>query len=291
MNSWGKPDAGRRRKERCLFAILHLAAGIDLLALLGIGVFLAWRGLPVLSWAFLTTAPRAMMTEGGIFPCIAGTCLLAAGALSVAFPLGVAAAIFLHEYAENARLASVIRLGVTTLAGVPSVVFGLFGMAFFVTWCGLGISLLSGMLTLGLLTLPIIMSTTEEALRTVPRSLREASLALGASTVQTLVRVVIPAALPGMLTGGILGVARAAGETSVIMFTAAVFVTPHLPHSLLSPVMALPYHIYVLATSGLDIEKTRPLQYGASIMLVVVVLGVNLLAVLLRDRLQQRHGR
>ena len=209
--------------------------------------------------------------------------------LLLAFPLGVFSAVYLHEYAGKSRLAAAVRLGVNNLAGVPSVVFGLFGLSFFVTFCGFGVSILSGVLTLAVLTLPVIINTAEEALRAVPATYREASLALGAARYQTILRVVLPCALPGMLTGAILGVARAAGETAAIMFTAAVFSTPKAPDSLFSAVMALPYHMYVLATAGTDIEKTRPLQYGTGLVLILLVLGMNLAAIILRDRLQQKR--
>jgi phosphate transport system permease protein len=181
-----------------------------------------------------------------------------------------------------------IRLGINNLAGVPSVVFGLFGLAFFVIWCKFGVSVLSGALTLAALILPVIIGTAEEALRSVPATYREASLALGATKWQTIYRVVLPAALPGMLTGAILGISRAAGETAAIMFTAAVFFSPHLPSSVFDQVMALPYHIYVLATAGTQIELTRPLQYGSALVLIALVLGMNVLAIVYRARLQRR---
>lgn len=283
--------ATRRRllREFLMFGVLRGAAAANILALLGVCLFLAWNGLAALSWEFLTEPPRAMMTEGGIWPCILGTVILSLGALLLSFPLGVASAVYLHEYAGRTAYARYIRLGVNNLAGVPSVVFGLFGLAFFVTFCGMGVSIASGVLTLAVLTLPVIIGTAEEALRAVPDTYREASLALGATRWQTIARVVLPAALPGMLTGAILGLARAAGETAAIMFTAAVFYTPKTPDSVFSAVMTLPYHIYVLATAGTDIEKTRPLQYGTAVVLVVLVLGMNLGAILLRDRLQRRR--
>ena len=207
----------------------------------------------------------------------------------VAFPLGVGAALWLHEYGSRSPMSRYIRLGVNNLAGVPSVVFGLFGLSFFVTFLGMGVSLLAGVLTLAVLTLPVIISTAEEALRQVPDAWREASYALGGTKSQTIVRVVLPSALPGMLTGAILGLSRAAGETAAIMFTAAVFYTPKMPDSVFSAVMALPYHMYVLATAGTEIEKTRPLQYGTALVLLVLVLGMNLAAVALRDRMQRRR--
>lgn len=272
-----------------MFTLLRLAACINIAALLTVCIFLFWNGLPALSWEFFTEPPRRAMTEGGIWPCIVGTALLAVGALAVSFPLGVASAVYLHEYAGASRFSGYIRLGVNNLAGVPSIVFGLFGMSFFVITCGFGISLLSGILTLAVLTLPVIIGTAEEALRQIPTTYREASLALGATQSQTIARVVLPAALPGMLTGAILGLARASGETAVIMFTAAVFFTQKEVDSLFSPIMALPNHIYVLATSGTEIEKTLPLQYGTALVLLALVVGMNLAAVILRDRLQRRH--
>lgn len=284
------PTAGSRRlTEAAMFGLLRLVAAANVLILLGICVFLLVQGLPALSWEFLSEPPRKMMTEGGILPCIIGTAILSLGALLLAFPLGVLSAVYLHEYAAKSRTAAYVRLGVNNLAGVPSVVFGLFGLSFFVTFCGLGVSIISGVLTLAVLTLPVIINTAEEALRAVPATYREASLALGAARFQTILRVVLPCALPGMLTGAILGVARAAGETAAIMFTAAVFSTPRAPDSLFSAVMALPYHMYVLATAGTDIEKTRPLQYGTGLVLILLVLGMNLAAIILRDRLQQKR--
>jgi len=266
-----------------------MAAVINGAALLVVVGFLLYNGVGAITWTFLSQAPMDSMTRGGIFPCIIGTFLLSFGAMLIAFPWGVASAIYLHEYAGPGRTVRIIRLGINNLAGVPSVVFGLFGLAFFVTWMGMGVSVLAGALTLGALILPVIIGTSEEALRSVPSTYREASLALGATKWQTISRVVLPAAFPGMLTGSILGISRAAGETAAIMFTAAVFFTPHMPSSILDPVMALPYHIYVLATAGTDIEKTRPLQYGTALVLIALVLGMNLIAILYRARLQKKH--
>jgi phosphate transport system permease protein len=228
------------------------------------------------------------MTRGGILPCIVGTLLLSLGAILAAFPIGVASAIYLNEYARPGLLLRLIRLGINNLAGVPSVIFGLFGLAFFVIYLKLGVSLLAGVLTLGAMSLPVIIGSSEEALKAVPDSYREASLGLGATKLQTIIRVVLPAALPGILTGGILGISRAAGETAPIMFTAAVFFTPRLPTSIFDEIMALPYHIYVLATAGTEIEKTRPLQYGTALVLIALVLGLNLLAIIIRSRLRRR---
>jgi len=283
-----KTVQNRLARQSAMFSLLRLAAFVNLFALFSVCTFLILNGLPAISWEFLTQPPAKAMTAGGIWPCIVGTALLALGALTVSFPLGIASAIYLHEYAGRSQFAQYVRLGVNNLAGVPSIVFGLFGMSFFVIYCGLGISLLSGILTLAVLTLPVIIGTAEEALRQVPMTLREASLALGATQSQTIARVVMPAAFPGMLTGAILGLARAAGETAAIMFTAVVFFTKKDVDSLFSPVMTLSNHMYVLATSGTDIEKTMPLQYGTALVLIFLVLGMNLMAIMLRDRLQNR---
>ena len=281
--------ARRHRTQKFMWGIFGLSSLINLAALAIICAFLLIKGLPAISWSFLTEMPRDSMTAGGILPCIIGTIALSLGTMLLAFPLGVASAVYLNEYAKPGRTLRLIRLGINNLAGVPSVVFGLFGLAFFVTFFGLGVSLLSGILTLSILVLPVIIGTAEEALRSVPQTYREASLGLGATKWQTIRLVVLPAAMPGMLTGAILGLSRVAGETAAIMFTAAVFYTPSLPTSLGDSVMALPYHIYVLATAGTEIDKTRPLQYGTALVLIVLVLGMNLTAILYRAHLQKRR--
>jgi phosphate transport system permease protein len=228
------------------------------------------------------------MTRGGIMPAIVGTLYLTLGAISVALPLGVISAIYLSEYAKQGTFIRVIRVGVNCLAGVPSVVFGLFGLGFFVVFLKFGSSILAGSLTLGILILPTIIGASEEALKAVPQTFREASLALGVSKWQTIYRIVLPAAMPGVLTGAILGVGRAAGETAPIMFTAAAFFTAILPKSIFDEVMALPYHIYVLATAGTHIEQTRPLQYGTVLVLVALVLGIDLIAIIIRSAMRRK---
>jgi len=278
----------RRGVQSLMWGVFKGAALVNATALGIICVFLLYNGLPAISWEFLTQPPRDSMTAGGILPCIIGTIILSVGSMVVAFPLGVCAAIYLNEYAKPGKLLRMIRLGIANLAGVPSVVFGLFGLAFFVTFFGLGVSIISGVLTLTILVLPVIIGTSEEALKSVPNTYREASLGLGATKWQTIRLVVLPAAIPGMLTGAILGLSRAAGETAAIMFTAAVFFAPKLPTSMFSDVMALPYHIYVLATAGTDIDKTRPLQYGTALVLIALVLGMNLAAIVLRAKLQKK---
>jgi phosphate transport system permease protein len=280
----------RRRNalQVLIFNLLRFAAIINTLFLFIIVYFMVARGWRAISWTFLTQPPFDSMTKGGIFPCIMGTLYLSLFSLLFSLPIGVASAIYLNEYAKPGRLVRIIRLGINNLAGVPSVVFGLFGLAFFVTYLHFGVSLLAGSLTLAAFILPLVIGSAEESLRAVPDTYREASLGLGASKWQTTYRVVLPAAMPGILTGGILGLSRAAGETAPIMFTAAVFYTPGLPKSIFDEIMVLPYHIYVLATAGTEIEKTRHLQYGTALVLIALVLGLNLVAILYRARLRRR---
>ncbi len=288
-----KQDSKRLKKrrffERLALMTFRIATILNGMGLLIILYFLISRGWQAITWSFLTQPPMESMTKGGILPCIIGTALLGLGSMAIALPLGVGTAIYLNEYARAGWAVNIIRLGINNLAGVPSVVFGLFGLTFFVVMLRMGISLLSGCFTLAAMSLPLIIASTEEALRAVPDTYREASMALGATKWQTIYRVVIPTALPSILTGFILSLSRVAGETAPIMFTAAVFFTPSLPKSLFDEIMALPYHIYVLATAGTEIEKTRPLQYGTALVLIGLVLGLNLIAIVLRARIQKRR--
>ena len=286
---WAGLHGRRKLIQSAMFVFFRAAAVINGIALMIIVSFLVVKGYRAINWTFLSQPPMDSMTRGGILPCIVGTLCLSLGAIVVALPIGVASAIYLHEYARPGKVLRLIRLGISNLAGVPSVVFGLFGLAFFVVYLDMGVSILAGSLTLGALTLPVIIGSAEEALRAVPDTYREASLGLGATKWQTIYRVVLPAALPGVLTGAILGISRAAGETAPIMFTAAVFFTPSLPSSIFDEIMALPYHIYVLATAGTEIEKTRHLQYGTALVLIVLVLGLNLVAIIYRARLQRKR--
>ena len=281
--------AGRRILQGMMFNIFRLSAVINGAALAVVIGFLVINGWRAINWTFLTQMPMDSMTKGGILPCIIGTLIISLGSILIALPIGVASAIYLNEYTRPGRLVRFLRLGINNLAGVPSVVFGLFGLSLFVVWLGFGVSIISGCLTLAAMTLPVIIGTAEEALRAVPNTYREASLGLGATKWQTIYRVVLPAALPGILTGAILGISRAAGETAPIMFTAAVFYTPSLPASLTDKIMALPYHIYVLATAGTDIQATRHLQYGTALVLIALVLGLNLIAMIYRTRLRRRR--
>lgn len=270
------------------FSIFKIAVLINGAALAVIVFFILSHGWRAISWGFLTQAPRDSMTAGGILPCIVGTVYLCLVTILVALPIGVASAIYLNEYATQGKLVRVIRLGINNLAGVPSIVFGLFGLAFFCIVLKMGVSVAAGGLTLGIITLPVIIGASEEALNSVPNTYREASLAMGATKWQTIRKVVLPVAFPGVITGSILGISRAAGETAPIMYTGAVFFTPDLPTSIMDEVMALPYHIYVLATAGTNIEATRHLQYGTALVLIVLVLGMNLAAIILRSKMRKK---
>lgn len=279
----------RKLNQSVAFIILRTAIYINVLALAIFVGFIAVNGISAISWEFLTEAPRDSMTKGGIWPCIVGTVYISLGAILVAFPIGVGTAVYLNEFAGKGRWTRIVRMGIINLAGVPSVVYGLFGLAFFVIMLNMGVSLLAGSLTLGAFILPLIIGSAEEALRNIPQSYREASLALGATKWQTIYKIVLPAALPSMLTGLILGMSRAAGETAPIMFTAAVFSTGKIPTSIFDEIMVMPYHIYVLATAGTNIDATRPLQYGTALVLICLVLGLNLGAIILRNKFQRKY--
>nr|WP_041916074.1 phosphate ABC transporter permease PstA [Pseudodesulfovibrio mercurii] len=298
MNDSNIPDTPglrfrRKATQEVWFSLFRIAVAINALALFIIVGYMIYYGFPAISWDFLTTQPTEGGLAGGIFPCIVGTFYLSLGSMALALPLGVAAAIYLHEYAAPGPFMRVVRLCINNLAGVPSVVFGLFGMAFFVAGrdlggLGMGVSIASGCMTLAVLILPVIIGTSEEALRSVPNTYREASLGLGATKWQTIFKVVLPSAMPGVLTGSILSISRAAGETAAIMFTAAASYNPTLPGSIFDEVMALPYQIYSLSVSSTDPEATLPLQYGTSLVLVALVLGMNLVAIMLRSHLRKK---
>jgi phosphate transport system permease protein len=270
-----------------LVRIFGFAGAVTLFVIL---FFVAYNGIHVLSWDFITEPPMDAMTKGGIFPVIVGTVLLTVFCMIAVIPIGVTTAIFLSEYAKPGFILNMVMMSIYTLAGVPSVVFGLFGLAVFVVAFNFGMSLLAGSLTLAVMVLPYIISTSEEAIKAVPYSFREASLACGATKWQTIKKVVLPTAMPGILTGAILGTAKVSGETAPIMFTAAAFFTPGVPRSLFEPVMALPYHIYVLATAGTHIEETRGIQYGTALTLIALVLGMNLLGIILRSRQRKKRA-
>ncbi|MDD5197227.1 MAG: phosphate ABC transporter permease PstA [Candidatus Omnitrophica bacterium] len=252
--------------------------------------FITVRGAGVISWDFLTQAPRSGMTQGGVAPAIIGTLYITLGAILFSLPLGLACAIYLCEYSPKGFIVNIIRMSINNLAGVPSVVFGLFGLAVFVKLFGFGISILSGSLTLGILALPLIISSAQEALLAVPQSIREASLSLGATKWETIKRIVLPAALPGILTGVILSIGRVAGETAPILFTAAAFYMRGYPKSIFSEVMALPYHIYALMTEGIHPEQQRAIAYGCSLILLFIVLFISGIAIFIRQRQRAEYG-
>ena len=247
------------------------------------------HGAGTLSWEFLTAMPRKSGAEGGILPVIMGTLFLVLGTILIALPLGMAGAVYLSEYAKQGQLTRYIRLAIVTLAGIPSIVFGLFGLGLFVIFLRFGASILSGCLTLACMVLPIIIVASEEALRAVPQSFREASLALGATQWQTIRKNVLPYAIPGMMTGSILAIGRAAGETAPILLTVAAFYLPKLPKSIFDQVMALPYHLYILATQLPDVTKVRPMQYGTALVLIILVLGINLAAIIMRSHYRKKY--
>lgn len=272
------------------FGLITLSVLLTLFFLGAIIYFIAARGSGIISWQFLTDVPRKAMTEGGVAPAILGTFYLTMGAILFALPLGLACAIYLNEYSPKGFVVNIIRMSINNLAGVPSVVFGLFGLALFVKFFKFGVSILSGSLTLGILALPIIISAAQEALMAVPQSLREASLALGATHWQTIKKIVLPHALPGILTGVILSVGRVAGETAPILFTAASFYSRGLPDSVFSEVMALPYHIYALMTEGTHPDKQVTIAYGCSLILLVLVLMISTVAIIIRQKQRSENG-
>ncbi len=275
------PRLSRRRSQQLAFLLLYAAVGVVLLILAIILFDIVSKGLPALSWEFLTGSPRDLGRAGGIFPAIVGTLYLVAGSIAFALPLGIGAAIYLVEYRREGRLTRLIRVGVDLLNGTPSIVFGLFGLTFLVLFLGFGVSMLAGQLTLGLMVLPTIIRTTEEALRQVPQGLREGSLALGATRWQTISRVVLGPAAPGIITGTILSIGRAAGETAPILFTAVVFSQRYLPASVFDPVMALPYHLFILATNVPGAETN---QYGTALVLILLVSAIYAVAIAVRTR-------
>jgi phosphate transport system permease protein len=283
----GVSASRRKRVERLGFAGMSLAALLTVAPIVLIVVHIYSNGLPAISWEFLTAIPRDGMRAGGILPAIVGTFWLTLGTAVIAVPLGVGAAIYLAEYAADNRWTRTIRIAIINLAGIPSVVYGLFGLGLFVLFLQFGTSLLAGSLTLAIMTIPVIISTAEEALRAVPNSFRVVSVSLGGTQWQTIRKVVLPQALPGILTGVILGLERAAGETAPILFTVAAFFLPRLPHSIFDASMALPYHLFVISTQvpGMPIR----IQYGTAVVLLTFVLGMNAIATIIRSRARARR--
>jgi phosphate transport system permease protein len=277
-----------KNSEKIAFALLSLAALTVAGFVLIILGYIIYNGYGAISIGFLTEMPRNMMTQGGIYPAIVGTVILIIGSMAVALPMGIMVAIYLNEYAVENRTTWLIEMAINNLAGTPSVVFGLFGVALFVNYFGFGPSILSACLTLSLLIVPVIIRSSEEALLAVPNEYRESSLALGISKWQTIRHVVLPTAIPGIVTGSILSIGRVAGETAPILLTGAAYYLSRLPDSIYSQFMALPYHLFVLATSGTNIAETRSIQYGTALVLLMIVLGLNFVAVLIRRHYRQK---
>jgi phosphate transport system permease protein len=273
----------RKNNIQNFFYILLFLTTLAVVAfVLGIIIYLIIKGAPSINWEFLSQKPRNGMREGGIFPAILGTFYLILGTVVISLPVGIFAALYLNEYAGKNRLTRIIRLSIVNMAGVPSVVFGLFGMAFFVILLRFGKSILAGSLTLAFLILPVIITATEEALKAVPQNYRNASYALGATKWQTILKIVLPRALPGIITGSVIGIGRAAGETAPIMFTVAAFSQPNLPTSILSQVMALPFHLYALATQVTNPPEDK--QWGTALVLLMIVLFFAILGTAMRTR-------
>ena len=279
----GNIDLKKRTSQKFAFGFFTLLSYLVVAILFVILGFIIIKGGSVISWDFLTKAPEEGMTKGGIFPAIVGTFYLIVGSSIISFPIGIMSGIYMNEYATNGKVVRFIRIMTNNLSGVPSVVFGLFGMSLFVNALGWGDSIIAGSFTLALMSLPLIIRTTEEALKSIDDSFRHGSLALGATKLQTIRRVVLPMAFPNIITGLILSVGRVSGETAPILFTVAAYFLPQLPGSIFDQSMALPYHLYVISTSGTDIEASRGMAYGTALVLIAIVLVVNLLANLLRN--------
>jgi phosphate transport system permease protein len=282
MSTENKLANKKRRSQKIAFGIFTATSYAIVGLLFVILAFIVTKGIGVISWEFISAMPKNGMTEGGIFPAIVGTLCLVFASMIFAFPVGVLAAIYMSEYVKDGWPKKIIKQMTNNLAGVPSIVFGLFGMSLFVNKLEFGDSILAGGLTLGLLVLPVIIRTTEESLKAVDDTFRQASFGLGASKWETTSKIVFPIAFPNIITGLILSIGRVSGETAPILFTVAAYFLPKLPTSIFDQAMALPYHLYVIATSGTDIEKSRAMAYGTALILIVIVLISNLLASALR---------
>ena len=280
-------SVNRHLAQRIGFTAITLMAVATVIPIVAVVIYILLQGLPALSLEFLTDFPREGMRAGGILPAIIGTIYLTIGTAIFSVPLGIAAAIYLSEYASDTPLTRTIRIAIINLAGIPSVVYGLFGLGLFVLFLNFGTSILAASLTLSIMTLPVIISTAEESLRSVPQAFRTVSISLGATRWQTIRRIVLKEALPGILTGVILGLERAAGETAPILFTGAAFFLPRLPHSPFDATMALPYHLFVISTQVP--EMPIQIQYGTALVLLVFVLTMNLIATVIRSRARAKR--
>ncbi len=279
----------KKLQQIIVFGIFRIFSFSIVLILFGILGFLIVKGASVLSWDFFTESPTDGMTKGGIFPAIVGTLYLMLGSALFSFPIGIMSGIYMNEYASNGKLVQFIRFMTNNLSGIPSIVFGLFGMALFVSYLDFGDSILAGSLTLGLLSLPVVIRTTEEALKDIPNIYREGSLALGATKFQTIWHVILPMGMPRIITGLILSLGRVSGETAPILFTCAAYFLPQLPSSIFDQCMALPYHLYVVSTSGTDLEAQQPIAYGTALVLILIILIINLLATGLRKYFENKN--
>lgn len=279
----------KKLQQIIVFGIFRIFSFSIVLILFGILGFLIVKGASVLSWDFFTESPTDGMTKGGIFPAIVGTLYLMLGSALFSFPIGIMSGIYMNEYASNGNLVQFIRFMTNNLSGIPSIVFGLFGMALFVSYLDFGDSILAGSLTLGLLSLPVVIRTTEEALKDIPNTYREGSLALGATKFLTIWHVILPMGMPRIITGLILSLGRVSGETAPILFTCAAYFLPQLPSSIFDQCMALPYHLYVVSTSGTDLEAQQPIAYGTALVLILIILIINLLATGLRKYFENKN--
>jgi len=277
----------RQQTNRFAVAVITSVAILVVVPIVLVILFVLYNGIGVINWEFISTAPRNGMREGGIWPALLGTIFLTFGTAIISFPLAIGAAIYLSEYAADNRMTRMVRLAIVNLAGIPSIVYGLFGLGAFVLFMQFGTSILAGSLTLGILTLPVVISTAEEAISSVPQQFRTVSLSLGATRWQTIRHQVLPHALPGILTGVILGLGRAAGETAPILFTVAAFYLPDLPQSIFDQTMALPYHLYVISTQvpGMPLD----IQYGTALVLLLIVLSLTLVATFVRTSMRRRR--
>lgn len=289
-NSMAQPAKTSKKRmlfQQLAFAVMTFVASLTVLVIILIVVYIFAMGFDALSFEFILSPPSDGMRAGGILPAIIGTFYLTIGTAVLAVPLGVGAAIYLSEYASDNQVTRIIRIAITNLAGIPSVVYGLFGLGLFVLFLGFGTSIVAASMTLAIMTLPVIISTAEEALRAVPQSFRVVSISLGGTRWQTIRKIVLPEALPGIITGVILGLERAAGETAPILFTGAAFFLPQLPTSLWDPTMALPYHLFVISTQvpGMPIQ----IQFGTAVVLLIFVLGMNFIASIIRSRARAKR--
>jgi phosphate transport system permease protein len=277
----------RQDVQKVAVRLITATAFLVIVPIVLVILFIIIKGASAISWEFLTAPPRNGMREGGIMPALLGTIILTLGTAIVSIPLGIAAAIYLAEYASDNRLTRWVRLAIVNLAGIPSIVYGLFGLGAFVLFMNFGTSILAGALTLGLLTLPVVISASEEAILSVPQQFRLVSLSLGATRWQTIRHQVLPHALPGIITGVILGMGRAAGETAPILFTVAAFYLPELPQSIFDQTMALPYHLFVISTQvpGMPLS----IQYGTALVLLMLILSMTLVATIFRTRMRRRR--